>query len=452
MASELATGTDVPQPAKKPTENLLEHAKEVAKVPKKLAGDATRWAMDLSIPPPEGTHPAWPEYARKGSNLSIKLEPGAYNAKTLVENTIATFYPTLDDSNLTPNQILAKENIISLFTQVKESNKRFGTRHLNKFLRLFDQFFFCGALVNGGRPRVVAIVWEASQWTKRFVPIFCQPIKPGGYTRVHHIMGYGPLADINIAGSTLYKELQHLDKFLKTTVHEIVHAYLYMFMCRCEPCFRDSFNTLGTRGHGPSFLMLLDCIDQTLRSWNVGLGGLSQWALSDEILGDEPSGDEPSGRWHVDEFTALRQGEERIIDAELVPYVNLPDSLKREMEAAYGLPPPPTGEGTSAPNQAAAAVKNTKPTKRKRDQVIMEKLQPIEWRALDQQVFVVIPECGGTVITEALLDKQRSTVQDLLAEAAAEAVAKTDKDKKLWAKLKLRWARLINKEAAGKGG
>ena len=54
---------------------------------------------------------------------------------------------------------------------------------------------------------------------------------------------------------------------LETLVHEMAHAYLIVFVCRCDECLRE----MGAKGHGPVFRELKQAMYMEMRRWDVSL-------------------------------------------------------------------------------------------------------------------------------------------------------------------------------------
>ncbi|KAI1279364.1 hypothetical protein F5Y07DRAFT_358269 [Xylaria sp. FL0933] len=258
----------------------------------------TSWVYRVPDRPREGAHLEWPGYTGVGLKLDFKLEIHGYKSKCLVENTIFSFYPGADDLNLTPKQLQARAKIISLYTELEGSETPIGRCVLTKFMRLFDQYFFFGAMANKGCPPLIkCIVLE--QIHKSEVPPAVldvannQPAKPIAICRPNYIRGLGPSCDIYIMGKGYYKddptmkdsglENATLHFFLENLIHEMVHAYISLFMCRCKSCSLDMPDTDGFTGHGPAYVKLLACIDQTLITWDVGLRAAKEGPNATEI-------------------------------------------------------------------------------------------------------------------------------------------------------------------------
>ncbi|KAI0509049.1 hypothetical protein F5B22DRAFT_369560 [Xylaria bambusicola] len=230
-----------------------------------------------------GTHPAWPGYTGVGTKLKVELEFKAYTSQCLVNNTVLSSYPMRGHRNLTPKQLAARDKIISMWNIVKDREEQLNTLELNKFTRLFDEFFFFGIMTkNSMLPRLKSKMWEM---TPRNLAKHGEKYKKGEDTRIvwgvtceEYLRGLGPFAKIKITGASFYEKdrtVVNAHFFLETLIHEMVHAYVEMYLCNCIMCFKDLPNNAGVTGHGRTFVLLLACIDSTLRSWGVGLSGLT---------------------------------------------------------------------------------------------------------------------------------------------------------------------------------
>ncbi|KAI1119070.1 hypothetical protein F5Y14DRAFT_460398 [Nemania sp. NC0429] len=286
-SAALDTAPLLPKPPKlSKRAKLLNHVKAAAKKPaevlktgsKAAAKAAIKWATKPALPPKQGKHPEWPGFKDEKVKLDFKLKPRAYEAKNMLENTVLSFFPMAGDRNLTPRQLKARQGIINRYQALKDK-EIIGKRDIKPFVRMFDEFFFFGSLTNRARPRCATFVWEEhSTMLSACASWFRDDDRPWGFTRERWIRGYGPFAQIHLAGRTFYsKDLPlKLRYILETLIHEMVHAYIGVYMCRCANCTRNTLNTCGGTGHGPTFLMMLDAIDQTLRSWGAGLSGLAK--------------------------------------------------------------------------------------------------------------------------------------------------------------------------------
>ncbi|TGJ84352.1 hypothetical protein E0Z10_g4401 [Xylaria hypoxylon] len=342
----------------------------------------------------EGLHPEWPGYTGIGTKLDFKLDIQGYKSDVLVENTVMSFFPALNDRNLTPTQISARAKIIYQYNQAKCSKKPLTTRDMNKFLSLFDQFFFAGAMVNNGRPRAYCKLWhKESPNVQRFAPEILEDRMPWGYTGDRYIRGYGQVAEIHIPGASFFDHPEQITAafFLETLVHEMVHAYVNIFMCRCKACDQDMVNTRGLTGHGKTFIMLLDCIDYTLRAWDIGLSGLMrQWVCHE-------------GKQHLfDEVRTLHQIE----------------------MAYYNRVSRPIIEETPSRTEETLNAKRTGMIKEEADTPGMVWVQvngprPLEYSNPGMNVYMTAPQVGGTMVDLWKLNETGDIVQALIADEAA---------------------------------
>ncbi|KAI1177317.1 hypothetical protein F4777DRAFT_596719 [Nemania sp. FL0916] len=235
----------------------------------------------------KGEHPPWQGYTGVGVQLDFKPEFYAYQGRVLADATILSFYPTDDDLNLTPSQITARGELIALYNKLKDREEKWSTFQMTRFAYFFDQFFFFGAMMKKARPRTLPVVWKPTDKSlgtfAKLLTVKCSGRNnPNstvhGFTEGRSYRGYGPFVAIHLASRDFFSgfewEFRNLSMMLATLVHEMVHAYLDLFLCRCEECTVDRPNTFGFEGHGPVFLMILDAIDCTLKSWDAGLVGL----------------------------------------------------------------------------------------------------------------------------------------------------------------------------------
>ncbi|KAI8955709.1 hypothetical protein F4801DRAFT_276564 [Xylaria longipes] len=217
------------------TEVTKEITKKAIKIPKevtmKMADDVLRWMFTTPTVLHPRQHPEWPGYTGIGTKLDFRLKTQVYDSRCLVDNTVASFYPTEGDRNLTPKQLIARPKIISLFKELQGRTQPFGTSDMNLFMRLLDDFFFAGAVVNKGRPRVFFRVWMSEkQYALHVTGAFLQHTLPWGVTRYRYIRGYGPVSEIHIAGSLVCYDPLPLWLLVQTLIHEMVHAYINLFL------------------------------------------------------------------------------------------------------------------------------------------------------------------------------------------------------------------------------
>ncbi|KAI0444418.1 hypothetical protein F4803DRAFT_256540 [Xylaria telfairii] len=451
----IGSGVQLP---KKPKENqsVLKHTKYGIRIDKEVAKEmakdmafkvgkaVVKW---LCTPRPvlhPRQHPEWPGYTGIGTKLEFRLKPQVYDARCLVENTIASFFPAKGDRNLTPTQIAARETLISLFkglgrnTKLGANKQPFGTEELSQFMRLLDEFFFFGALVKKGRPRVFFRIWTiGDRHAARIVSPFFDPVLPWGFTRDRYVRGYGPVSEIHVAGSTFYRDPVPLWFLVETLIHEMVHAYMHLFLCQCSTCSLDILNTCGLDGHGQTFLMLIDCIDQTMKSWGVGLTALlhgvfpilcNAGAACPHAALHDPRGFKIM---HYDELSILREREKRFIESRSLPFGEQPSCQM-------------IGDRRSSEEITKAKNKNEE-LLRGQNWKELNVLRPVGQREPGSRVYMIATRAGATKIEQSFLDRTGDIVQELLANNASKS------SKKSSMKLNLPWPRTGNKDKPEKG-
>ncbi|KAI0183154.1 hypothetical protein EV127DRAFT_490514 [Xylaria flabelliformis] len=446
--------------AKKATNDSKEAAKKVAL---QVAKRMTKPILNVIFREPKvlhpRQHPEWPGYTGIGTKLNFRLQTQVYESRCLVENTIACFYPTTDHLNLTPTQLEARSKIISLFEKLRDSKEPVGKGELTEFMQLFDDFFFFSSMTNKFRRRVLLCVWlKEDRFAKTYVNAFFEPIMPWGFTRDRHVRGYGPTSEIHIAGSTFYIDPAPLWFLVQTLIHEMVHAYVHIFMCQCPTCRRDSNNTCGPTGHGPTFLMLIDCIDRTLRSWGVGLSGLvnekvSYHCAAGAACPQAAEHDWKGCRWfRCDELMNLYEKEKRIIEMRSLSHNDEPSSQqeeKRELESvneAKDKQQEKQGQDLTVTNEAEdkkqakqeqdqdlAGVIEGNDTKEKleQDRTEVNKLRLIEDREPGTQVYMTAAQAGATKVEQAMLDRTCGIVQELIAKMPTKPSEKSSTNRNL---------------------
>ncbi|KAJ8122107.1 hypothetical protein ONZ43_g1615 [Nemania bipapillata] len=403
---------------------LRKHVEPATRAPMKLAKVAVAWATkmpdDLNLN--RGKHPEWPGYTGEGKKLHFKLRMRQYESQTLVENTILSFYPTEDDRNLTPIQISAREDIVKLFKWDRDKTKPITGRDMRSFLRLFDEFFFFGSMTNRHHPRVVSMMWEKeSRYAHRVAPCLFKEVGVWGVTQDRYFRGYGHIQAIHLAGSSFFPpDYNKLSFFIETLVHEMVHAYLNLHACRCQTCEWDILNTTGLTGHGPAFLMMLDSIHYTLKSWRAGLSAVQQRTF--------PNGSLIS---MYDEIKLLRYRESQAFMQRMEAYAkNLTQYLvegqsSRQQEAR-------ACELTAAEVRKKGTKKGTRKGKNKKWEKTENQKDKRQWIDEENEVFLYLngmkplskrpgmnvymtsAVVGATKVDQAKLDETCNTVQALL--------------------------------------
>lgn len=82
---------------------------------------------------------------------------------------------------------------------------------------------------------------------------------------------YSPRANQNSSGGVGPFHVISFEKSVVALIHEMVHAYIAMFLCRRPRCYRDRLNTDGLSDHGPTFKKLLALISREFQKWHGSL-------------------------------------------------------------------------------------------------------------------------------------------------------------------------------------
>ena len=141
--------------------------------------------------------------------------------------------------------------------------------------KLLDRFFFFDALLSE-RP-------DDPEYTTAHVDISVELLEPSrgiiwGYTKMGHTeMGYTGAHGQSEFESSFTKCViiddgeQTVAEGIATLVHEMIHAYLWIFSCHQGDCYKDVLNNIGAAGHGPVFVALYASIMLTIRGWDKDL-------------------------------------------------------------------------------------------------------------------------------------------------------------------------------------
>lgn len=207
-----------------------------------------------------------PGYVRGGPQNRPSVAYQGYRARPLLNCTVGSFY-LVESNELAQAQVDAKEGFLKLYERCdKMTTQQFQQQDmlqmLTKFAHYFDDFFFFGSLFQGKETRV----------TLRFVP----SILDGGVNLGHteDANGDGSKMNVVIAGKRVVRDgggIADLELWdlVYVLYHELCHAYLALYVCRCLRCAWYRLNTRGWSGHGPTFRVLDFCGLQTFLSWGI---------------------------------------------------------------------------------------------------------------------------------------------------------------------------------------
>ncbi|XDG07051.1 hypothetical protein ABKA04_006666 [Annulohypoxylon sp. FPYF3050] len=192
----------------------------------------------------------------------------AYGARDLLNYTVAAFH-SRSDAELSKTQLQARKDFISLFKEqltayegkkttaiISESSKK----DIKEFFQHLDEFFFFGLL------------WDNCEINSGLNVIEEDGYQP--YGDAYHCKEDGR-SYVQIRLELSVKDgIYNLDTILGTLTHEMVHAYILLFVCDCNKCDKDRLNTIGHPDdeHGPIFQMLYRLILSELRRWGACSG------------------------------------------------------------------------------------------------------------------------------------------------------------------------------------
>ncbi|KAI0898606.1 hypothetical protein F4806DRAFT_458959 [Annulohypoxylon nitens] len=186
----------------------------------------------------------------------------AYEPRDLLNYTVAAFH-SRSDAELSKFQLQARKDFISLFKEqlIAYDGKRItaimsesSKKDIKEFFQHLDDFFFFGRLwdnceINSGLNIIGPWGYgDASQCTK----------DGRSYVQIRIELG-------------VHDGIYDLDTIVGTVIHEMVHAYIMLFVCDCNECDKDSLNTKGPPNdvHGPIFQMFYRLILTELRRWGA---------------------------------------------------------------------------------------------------------------------------------------------------------------------------------------
>lgn len=149
--------------------------------------------------------------------------------------------------------------------------KIFFRDSLREIIRMFDDYFFFGTLTRH-RPcylRPLVRLDAGNDLLKTHISpdrIYC-----GGICKGSSEFGY-PYSEVAVfealrdhSGPIYYASLQFA---IRTLLHELLHAYIDVFICTCACCKKDIPNTRGFTGHGKTFLRMNTLMMEELNSWH----------------------------------------------------------------------------------------------------------------------------------------------------------------------------------------
>ncbi|GKT41712.1 uncharacterized protein ColSpa_01893 [Colletotrichum spaethianum] len=155
---------------------------------------------------------------------------------------------------------------------------------LRSMMRHLDEYFFFGTMtrLQRGQKELLLVLQTGFGLLKADVSFDSYgdatthgPDFGNTYTRVRL---WGRISSIDPWGYTSSTAVEQLPftQNVATLVHEMVHAYLNMFVCKGEQCKRNLLNTVGLTGHGSIFVKLYTLVLEEIWKWHPKLKVLSR--------------------------------------------------------------------------------------------------------------------------------------------------------------------------------
>ncbi|KAI1376293.1 hypothetical protein F4677DRAFT_459831 [Hypoxylon crocopeplum] len=227
-------------------------------------------------------HLSIPTYAPFGSYYTVSLQKNSYTARDLLNHTVIAFY-LRRDNELSRRQIIARGAFAARFRKWKN---HYGQKVILASLpnlqedilflaNRLDEFFFFKCL--GPHVRIDSGFDVVGENLLGIEKIEGETFPYRGlsqeYTQIK----------INIGSDG---RLYELNAIVGQLIHEMVHAYLRVFVCDCPKCTHNILNTVSASGdgHGPMFLMLHRLILTEMRTWgenDIGNDGLKALLAED---------------------------------------------------------------------------------------------------------------------------------------------------------------------------
>ncbi|KAJ8130999.1 hypothetical protein O1611_g2626 [Lasiodiplodia mahajangana] len=229
-------------------------------------------------------HVLLPKYTPFGPSRSPDLQRAKYKPRNLLYFAAQAFH-SREDVDLSLRQRAFRHKFVKLFndrqdnyaTAFEDEQLQDFERDMTDFLRCLDSFFFFGCLerhieLDVGMDLVSMEDPSSNQrWEGRTASSTV-----GGRHFIQIWLNLGRNGQV-----------YDLETLVGNLVHEMVHAWYFLFSCTCKSCERDLLNTTGhpSDHHGPLFLMLHRLIVTEIRRWDEELTDF----LADDCPKDEVS-------------------------------------------------------------------------------------------------------------------------------------------------------------------
>lgn len=226
--------------------------------------------------------------------MEEKLYPHSYTPQVIMDKV----RQNASLPGLTNHQLKCKETIVSLY----RSWMGFETARLHNMcgdlqiaMEALDGFFFTDSLtstslVGPGRriaSPIVSLLVERNVFKNGH---------PGNEDLVNrNTLPWGRAVSVTNDKLNIYIDtfrhgsLGTMADIMETLVHEMAHAAMIVFMCKCKHCNGAACHSdiLGPHGHGRLWIQMMEFMRTTIRGWDSGLAGFSTrdiyWLLDWEL-------------------------------------------------------------------------------------------------------------------------------------------------------------------------
>uniref|UniRef100_L2FI95 SprT-like domain-containing protein n=1 Tax=Colletotrichum fructicola (strain Nara gc5) TaxID=1213859 RepID=L2FI95_COLFN len=225
-------------------------------------------------------HATFPRAIRRGAEEVVPddrpewpLQVHSYGARDLLNKTVAGF---LHDK-LTARQKAAQDGFHKRFKDGSSMAAILDTRPalagksppLRDLMRFLDDRFFFGSMTRRGLPTVQLLTGYSHLGVGEEGKLGDARQKGENLVVIRLFSSW---RDLSVPHRTIVKG--EWSNIVGVLIHEMVHAYLFLFLCKGQTCERNRLNTYGVTGHGPVFTSLLALIIREIRSWHSDLTNL----------------------------------------------------------------------------------------------------------------------------------------------------------------------------------
>ncbi|KAF4818771.1 hypothetical protein CGCSCA5_v005038 [Colletotrichum siamense] len=229
-------------------------------------------------------HATFPRAIRRGAEEVLPddrpewpLQVHSYGARDLLNKTVAGF---LQDK-LTARQKAAQGEFHNRFNEGSSMAAILDTipalegksppldTLLRDLMRILDDRFFFGSMTRRELPTVQLLTGYSDLGVGEEGKL--GEARQKGESLVE-IRLFSSWRDLRVPHRTIVKG--EWSNIVGVLIHEMVHAYLFLFLCKGQTCERNRLNTYGVTHHGPVFTSLLALIIREVRSWHSDLTNL----------------------------------------------------------------------------------------------------------------------------------------------------------------------------------